>query len=69
MFWFLRHSPTLDQMWCHVCRLHADKSHQDLALIKGSSMFKIDNIRKHSHSNYHKDNVERHMLHVRDLKL
>ncbi|XP_076588391.1 uncharacterized protein LOC143321713 isoform X2 [Chaetodon auriga] len=61
-FWFLRYSPTLDEMWCHVCRLHADKNFQNSALAKGSRRFRIQNIKKHSHSNYHKENVERHLL-------
>lgn len=61
-FWFLRYSPTQDLMWCHVCRLHADKSHQNMSLIKGSRLFKVHSIKKHSHSNYHKDSVQRHML-------
>lgn len=61
-FWFLRYSPTQNLMWCHVCRLHADKAHHNLSLIKGSRMFKVYNIKKHSCSNYHRDSVERHML-------
>ncbi|XP_044048210.1 uncharacterized protein LOC122874422 isoform X1 [Siniperca chuatsi] len=69
MFRFLRYSQAFDQMWCHVCRLHADKSRQNLALIKGSRMFKVHNIKKHSDSKHHKDNLERHMLHTCDLKL
>ncbi|XP_018515958.1 uncharacterized protein LOC108872625 isoform X2 [Lates calcarifer] len=67
-FWFLRYSPDLDLMWCHVCRLHADKRHQNMALIKGSKMFKLDNIKKHRDSRYHKENMERHMLDVYELQ-
>ncbi|XP_070828953.1 uncharacterized protein [Chaetodon trifascialis] len=62
MFWFLRYSPTLDEMWCHVCRLHANKYFQNSALAKGSRRFRVHNIKKHSHSNYHKENVQRHLL-------
>ncbi|XP_073328831.1 uncharacterized protein [Pagrus major] len=69
MFWFLHYSTALDQMWCHVCRLHADKTHQNLNLIKGSQTFKLDGIKKHSKSKYHKENVERHMLQVCNQKL
>lgn len=68
-FWFLRYSPTLDKMWCHVCRLHADKSYQNMSFIKGSRRFHIQNLKKHSQSSYHNDNVERHMWYVCDLKL
>ncbi|XP_041795592.1 uncharacterized protein LOC121608395 [Chelmon rostratus] len=68
-FWFLRYSPMLDQMWCHVCRLHADKSFQNSSLTKGSRKFRIHNIKKHSDSNYHKENVERHMLYLRHKRL
>uniref|UniRef100_UPI0037E938C2 uncharacterized protein n=1 Tax=Semicossyphus pulcher TaxID=241346 RepID=UPI0037E938C2 len=68
MFWFLRYSPSLNQMWCHVCRLHADKTHRDKGLIKGSRMFKLYNIKSHSASSYHKYNMERHLLQVCSLK-
>ncbi len=61
-FPFLHYSPTLNQMWCHVCRLYADESQQNLALIKGSSVFKIHNIKQHCSSNYHKENMERYKL-------
>ncbi|XP_071318434.1 uncharacterized protein [Trachinotus anak] len=64
-FWFLHYSPALDQMWCHVCRHHADGKYQNLALIKGSRLFKVDNIRKHSDSHYHRDSLQRYRLHTR----
>ncbi|TNN83281.1 hypothetical protein EYF80_006262 [Liparis tanakae] len=35
MFWFLRYSPTLNLMWCHVCRLYADESRHKYGLLKG----------------------------------
>ncbi|KAF3706020.1 hypothetical protein EXN66_Car021711 [Channa argus] len=60
MFWFLRYYPSLDKMWCHVCRVYADKSHQNLGLIRGSRVFKLDSIKKHSKTIYHKENLKRH---------
>lgn len=68
-FWFLRYSETLNQMWCHVCRLNADQSSRKSALIKGSRVFHITNIKKHGTSTYHKDNVERYMQLASELKL
>ncbi|XP_040895289.1 uncharacterized protein LOC121182696 [Toxotes jaculatrix] len=64
MFWFLRYSPALDQMWCHVCRLHADSKHQNLSLIRGSRTFKIHSIKKHRDSLCHKDSLEQYILHT-----
>uniref|UniRef100_A0A3Q1BY98 THAP-type domain-containing protein n=1 Tax=Amphiprion ocellaris TaxID=80972 RepID=A0A3Q1BY98_AMPOC len=61
MFWFLRYSPSLDHMWCHVCRLHASSMYHKLALIKGSRVFKMDSIKKHSNTNYHKENLEQYV--------
>ncbi|XP_031735640.1 uncharacterized protein LOC116401411 [Anarrhichthys ocellatus] len=61
-FWFLCYSPTLDLMWCHICRLHSDRSHSTKGLIKGSRMFKLQNIHKHSSSNHHKNNESRHKM-------
>ncbi|XP_033490313.2 uncharacterized protein LOC117261867 [Epinephelus lanceolatus] len=69
MFWFLRYSSTLDQMWCHVCRLHSDKSMKGKGLIRGSRVFKFHNIRNHSLSQYHKANVSRHMLYMCNLQM
>ncbi|XP_058501274.1 uncharacterized protein LOC131469882 [Solea solea] len=64
MFPFLRYSPTRDLMWCHVCRLYADKQFQKLGLIKGSRVFKMQNIRKHSESRYHNDSLHIYELHT-----
>ncbi|XP_074533916.1 uncharacterized protein LOC141796598 [Halichoeres trimaculatus] len=60
-FDFLRYSPSLNVMWCHICRLCHDKKHQDNGMIKGSRCLKLDNIKNHSSSNYHKENMERYM--------
>lgn len=72
-FWFLRYSPTLDKMWCHVCRLHADKSYQNMSFIKGSRRFqnqeRREESKKHSQSSNHNDSMERHMWYVCDPKL
>lgn len=68
MFGFLRYSPSLNLMWCHVCRLYHDKKHQDKGMIKGSRCLKLDNIKHHSTSMYHKENMERYMKHMSDLK-
>ncbi|XP_070686453.1 uncharacterized protein [Pempheris klunzingeri] len=62
MFWFLRYSPSEDQMWCHVCRLHAGEFHAKFTFITGSRLFKMDSIKKHRDCKYHQDNVERHRL-------
>ncbi|KAF1386293.1 hypothetical protein PFLUV_G00093100 [Perca fluviatilis] len=68
-FWFLRYSPDLDQMWCHVCRLHSDSLQPSNGLVRGSRVFKFHNIKVHNASSYHQDNVARHMLHMCDLQL
>lgn len=60
LFPFLRYSPSL--MWCHVCRIHADVYHRNLALITGSRDFKKNSIEKHSNSNYHQESLRRHVL-------
>ncbi|KAK9516079.1 hypothetical protein VZT92_024039 [Zoarces viviparus] len=67
-FWFLCYSPALDLMWCHICRLHSDRSHSTKGLIKGSRMFKLQSILKHSSSNHHKNNESRHMMMGRHLQ-
>ncbi|XP_051807562.1 uncharacterized protein LOC110962219 isoform X2 [Acanthochromis polyacanthus] len=61
MFWFLRYSPRFDHMWCHVCRLHASSLYHKMALIKGSRVFKMDTIKKHSSTKYHKENLEQYV--------
>ncbi|XP_065813270.1 uncharacterized protein [Labrus bergylta] len=60
-FWFLRYSPTLKVMWCYVCRLHSDKKHGAWGMIRGSRLFKLDNIKKHNSSINHRNNMELHM--------
>ncbi len=32
-FWFLRYSPTLNEMWCHVCRQYTVQSSRTSALL------------------------------------
>lgn len=53
-FWFLRYSPTLNEMWCHVCRQYTVQSSRTSAFIVGSRQFKIHTIKLHSQSNLHK---------------
>ncbi|XP_014874292.1 uncharacterized protein LOC106937356 [Poecilia latipinna] len=59
LFPFLRYSPRLNVMWCHVCRVHADSFCQNHRLIKGSDHFTKSNIRKHTNSVYHQQNMQR----------
>ncbi|XP_021174622.2 uncharacterized protein LOC105929674 isoform X2 [Fundulus heteroclitus] len=58
-FSFLRYSPSLNLMWCHVCRVHADPIHRNWRLIRGSNHFTKKAIMKHSSSSYHQQNVKR----------
>ncbi|XP_043981874.1 uncharacterized protein LOC122836179 isoform X2 [Gambusia affinis] len=58
-FPFLRYSPRLNVMWCHVCRVHADSFCQNHRLIKGSNHFTKSNIRKHTNTVYHQQNMQR----------
>lgn len=60
MFWFLRYSPTLNLMWCHVCRFYADESHHKCGLVKGSRQFKTLKIWQHSTSIYRQESEYRH---------
>lgn len=53
-FWFLRYSPTINEMWCHVCRQYTVQSSRTSAFIIGSKQFKIHTIKLHSQSNLHK---------------
>ncbi|XP_072241412.1 uncharacterized protein [Leuresthes tenuis] len=62
MFPFLRYSPSLNLMWCHVCRVQSDAPHQNLGLIKGSTDFKRNSLQKHSNAKYHQDNLRRHQM-------
>ncbi|XP_032437273.1 probable serine/threonine-protein kinase samkC isoform X2 [Xiphophorus hellerii] len=59
IFPFLRYSPSLNIMWCHVCRVHADSFCQNHRLIKGSNHFTKSSIRKHTNSAYHQQNMQR----------
>ncbi|XP_027892471.1 uncharacterized protein LOC114156302 isoform X2 [Xiphophorus couchianus] len=59
IFPFLRYSPSLNIMWCHVCRVHADTFCQNHRLIKGSNHFTKSSIRKHTNSAYHQQNMQR----------
>ncbi|KAM4553205.1 uncharacterized protein V3H82_017680 isoform 2-T2 [Fundulus diaphanus] len=58
-FSFLRYSPSLNLMWCHVCRVHADPIRRNWRLIKGSNHFTKKAIMKHSNSFYHQQNMKR----------
>ncbi|XP_041650798.1 uncharacterized protein LOC121514648 [Cheilinus undulatus] len=59
MFWFLRYSKTDNVMWCYVCRLHHDRRFANKGMIKGTKLYKVDAIKKHSYSQYHKINLDR----------
>lgn len=61
-FWFLRYSPTLNQMWCHVCRQYTVQSSRTSAFIIGSKQFKIHTIKLHSQSNLHKKCLQLYRL-------
>jgi len=62
MFPFLRYSPSLNIMWCHVCRVQSDTLHRNLGLIKGSTDFKKNSLHKHSNAKYHQDNLKRYQM-------
>ncbi|XP_075326852.1 uncharacterized protein LOC142384476 [Odontesthes bonariensis] len=62
LFSFLRYSPSLNLMWCHVCRVQADTAHRNLGLIKGSTDFKRSSLLKHSNARYHQDNLRRYQM-------
>ncbi|XP_016099508.1 zinc finger protein 862-like isoform X2 [Sinocyclocheilus grahami] len=61
-FWFLRYSPTLNEMWCHVCRQYTVQSSRTSAFIIGSKQFKIHTIKLHSQSNLHKKCLQLYKL-------
>ncbi|KAK2842884.1 hypothetical protein Q5P01_013084 [Channa striata] len=63
-FGFLRFSPSLDKMWYHVCCVYADTSQQNLGLIRGSRILKVNSIKKHSETIYHEENLKCHRLHT-----
>lgn len=58
-FPFLRYSPSLDLMWCHVCRVYSDQFTRNHRLIKGSNTFARSNITQHTISHYHQQNMQR----------
>ncbi|KAM4734903.1 uncharacterized protein FYW61_007852 [Anableps anableps] len=59
VFPFLRYSPSLNVMWCHVCRIHSGPFCQNHRLIKGSNHFTKSNITKHTNTVYHQQNMQR----------
>lgn len=67
-FWFLRYSPTLNEMWCHVCRQYTVQSSRTSAFIVGSKQFKIHTIKLHSQSNLHKKCLQLYKLRMHPEK-
>lgn len=67
-FWFLRYSPTLNEMWCHVCRQYTVHSSRTSAFIVGSRQFKIHTIKLHSQSNLHKKCLQLYKLRMHPEK-
>ncbi|XP_042370780.1 zinc finger protein 862-like, partial [Plectropomus leopardus] len=67
-FWFLRYSPTLNEMWCHVCRQYTVQSSRTSAFIIGSKQFKIHTIKLHSQSNLHKKCLQLYKLRMHPEK-
>ncbi|CAL9696513.1 unnamed protein product [Knipowitschia caucasica] len=67
-FWFLRYSPTLNEMWCHVCRQYTVQSSRTSAFIIGSRQFKIHTIKLHSQSNLHKKCLQLYKLRMHPEK-
>ncbi|KAJ3596198.1 hypothetical protein NHX12_002607 [Muraenolepis orangiensis] len=67
-FWFLRYSPTLNEMWCHVCRQYTVQSSRTSAFIMGSKQFKIHTIKLHSQSNLHKKCLQLYKLRMHPEK-
>lgn len=67
-FWFLRYSPTLKEMWCHVCRQDTVQSSRASAFIVGSKQFKIHTIKLHSQSNLHKKSLQLYKLQMHPEK-
>ncbi|XP_017259780.3 uncharacterized protein LOC108228695 [Kryptolebias marmoratus] len=61
IFPFIRYSPTLDVMWCHVCRVHSDGAQRNHSLISGSRSFQRTNLQRHGRSFYHQQNVTRQL--------
>ncbi|KAK5930062.1 hypothetical protein CesoFtcFv8_000258 [Champsocephalus esox] len=67
-FWFLRYSPTLNEMWCHVCRQYTVPSSRTSAFIVGSKQFKIHTIKLHSQSNLHRKCLQLYKLRMHPEK-
>ncbi|XP_056455088.1 zinc finger protein 862 isoform X2 [Gadus chalcogrammus] len=67
-FWFLRYSPALNEMWCHVCRQYTVQSARTSAFIMGSKQFKIHTIKLHSQSNLHKKCLQLYKLRMHPEK-
>ncbi|XP_060694709.1 zinc finger protein 862 isoform X4 [Hemiscyllium ocellatum] len=67
-FWFLRYSPTLNEMWCHVCRQYTVQSSRTSAFILGSKQFKIHTIKLHAQSNLHKKCLQLYKLRMHPEK-
>ncbi|XP_051545803.1 zinc finger protein 862 isoform X3 [Myxocyprinus asiaticus] len=67
-FWFLRYSPSLNEMWCHVCRQYTVQSSRTSAFIIGSKQFKIHTIKLHSQSNLHKKCLQLYKLRMHPEK-
>ncbi|XP_059190742.1 zinc finger protein 862 [Centropristis striata] len=67
-FWFLRYSPTINEMWCHVCRQYTVQSSRTSAFIIGSKQFKIHTIKLHSQSNLHKKCLQLYKLRMHPEK-
>ncbi|KAL9849028.1 LOW QUALITY PROTEIN: PR domain-containing protein 11 [Geothlypis trichas] len=66
-FWFLRYSPTLNEMWCHVCRQYTVQSSRTSAF-NGSKQFKIHTIKLHSQGNLHKKCLQLYKLRMHPEK-
>lgn len=58
-YWFLRYSPKLNVMWCHVCEMYAGKAHRNIAFVVGSKTFYQSKIIQHSNTDIHKQSVKR----------
>ncbi|XP_038138092.1 zinc finger protein 862 [Cyprinodon tularosa] len=67
-FWFLRYSPSLNEMWCHVCRQYTIQSSRTSAFIAGSKQFKVHTIKLHSQSNIHKKCLQLYKLQMHPEK-
>lgn len=58
--WFLRYSPKLNVMWCHVCRLYGGEfAGRKGAFVKGTRAFQTFTIVQHSKSSHHEECVRK----------